>query len=172
MTWQCLKTALCIGLVADCDMRAGAAWLESPQRRGHARNEELNMDDVLARLRNMFREYELDELESLRDPERTSLSASAFACAARIAQEYKLGLWVRSQNLAGASVRTPRLISAFQLSLETQPPPVELKCAPLTENSTGRNWAFRWRRSQGAIFAKIRTEEAIDTPAKRDKARE
>ena len=172
MTWQCLNIAFCIGLIADCDMRAGAAWLESAQRRGHARNEGLNTDDVLGQLRNMFRDSELDELDALRDPERTSLSASAFACAARIAQEYKLGLWVRSQNLAGASVRTPRLISAFQLSLQTQPPPVELKCAPLTENSTGRNWAFRWRRSQGAIFAKIRTEEAIGIADKREKARE
>ena len=33
---QCFDTALCIGLLADYDMQAGAAWIEPPQRRGLA----------------------------------------------------------------------------------------------------------------------------------------
>ena len=36
LTWQRFHTALCIGLLADYDMRAAAAWLESPHRRGLA----------------------------------------------------------------------------------------------------------------------------------------
>ena len=117
LTRQCLDTALCIGLLADYDMRAAAAWLESPQRRGLACKESLTGDDVLQRLRSMFLDSELEALDALRDPERTRLSPSAFACASRVAKEYKLGLWVRSQNLAGASVRSEILIAEFQAEL-------------------------------------------------------
>ena len=127
------------------------------------------MDDILQRLRNIFLESDLDALDDLRDPERTRLTPSAFACAARVAEEYRLGLWVRAQNLAGASVRTPVLIAEFQANLESQPPPVELRSVPRTENSTGRNWAFRWRRSQGGVFGKLRTNEPISTEEMRQK---
>ena len=169
VTKACLDTALCIGLLADYDMRAGAAWLESPQRRGHACKDDISMDDILQRLRDIFLESDLDALDDLRDPERTRLTPSAFACAARVAEEYRLGLWVRAQNLAGASVRTPVLIAEFQANLESQPPPVELRSVPRTENSTGRNWAFRWRRSQGGVFGKLRTNEPISTEEMRQK---
>ena len=111
----------------------------------------------------------IDALDAFRDPEQTSLSQSAFACAARVAEEYKLGLWVREKDLVGASVRTPRLIAEFQRRLEAQPPPVQLRSVPETENNTGRNWAYRWRRSQGGVFGKIRTQEPIATFEIREK---
>ena len=120
-------------------------------------------------MRNIFLESDLDALDALRGPERTRLTPSAFACAARVAEEHRLGLWVRAQNLAGASVRTPVLIAEFQANLESQPPPVELRSVPLTENSTGRNWAFRWCRSQGGVFGKLRTNEPISTEEMRQK---
>ena len=47
---------------------------------------------------------------------------SAFQRAARFAEEYQLGLWVRAKNLAGASVPTQRLIVEFQANLQSQPP--------------------------------------------------
>ena len=171
LTRQCFHTALCIGLLADYDMRAGAAWLESDHRGRGWRQDDVEVDDVLIRLRNTFLESDLDALDDLRDPERTPLPSSAFACAARFAEEYKLGRWVRAQNLAGASVRTPCLIAEFQKKLQSKPPPVQLRSVPQTENSTGRNWAFRWRRSQGGVFGKIRTQEPITTAESRDKDR-
>lgn len=170
LTKTCLDTALCIGLLADCDLRAGAAWLESPQRRGLPLKNDTSMDDVLESLRSRFLESDLDELDALRDPEHTPLTPSQFACAARVAEEYKLGLWVRARNLAGASVRTPTLIAEFQTRLEARPPPVQLTSVPQTEDRRGRNWAFRWRRSQGGAFRNLRTEEPISTEEKREKA--
>ena len=96
---ECFDTALCIGLLADYDMRAGAAWLESSHRGSGWRPDGVDIDDMLQRLRNTFLESDIDALDALRDPEQTSLSKSAFACAARVAEEYKLGLWVREKNL-------------------------------------------------------------------------
>ena len=66
-------------------------------------------------------------------------------------------------------MRTPRLIAEFQRWLEAQPPPVQLRSVPVSENSTGRNWAFRWRRSQGGVFGKIRTQEPLTIPEIREK---
>ena len=66
-------------------------------------------------------------------------------------------------------MRTPRLVAEFQRRLEAQPPPVQLRSVPETENSTGHNWAFRWRRSQGGVFGKIRTQELLTTPEIREK---
>ena len=114
LTKQCFDTALCIGLLADYDMRAGAAWLESPHRGSCWRQDDVEADDMLQRLRKTFLESDIDALDALRDPDQTSLPQSAFACAARVAEEYKLGLWVREKNLVGASVRTSRLIAEFQ----------------------------------------------------------
>ena len=168
---QCFCTALCIGLLADYDMRAGVAWLECSHRRGHSCKDDVQMDIVLQRLRNIFLEADLDALDALRDPERTSLPPSAFACAARFAQEYRLGMWVRERNLAGASVRTPFLIDEFQKKLESSPPPVQLRAVPEMADDKGRQWAVRWRRSQGAVFGKIRTQEPITTAESREKAR-
>ena len=116
-------------------------------------------------------EADLDFLDELRDATRTSLSAAAFATAARAAEEYKLGGWVRAQNLDGTSIRTARLIVEYQRRISEQPPSVPLRSAPWTTNSTGRNWAFRWRRSQGAMFGKLRTEADVTVPEKREKAR-
>ena len=107
----------------------------------------------------------------MRDPTRTSLSAAAFATAARAAEEYKLGGWVRAQNLNGTSIRTARIIVEYQRRISEQPPSVPLRSAPWATNSTGRNWAFRWRRSQGAMFGKLRTEADVTLPEKREKAR-
>ncbi len=166
----CLHTAVCIGLLASCDMRAGVVWLESANRRGNAWREDLSSEDVLLRLQVFFTEADLEFLDALRDPSRTSLSASAFATAARVAEEYKLGGWVRASNLDGTAIRTPRLIVEYQRRLAEQPPPVILRSVPWTENSTGRNWAFRWRRSQGAMFGKLRTEADVTLPEKRQKA--
>ena len=160
---QCFYTALCIGLLADYDMRAGAAWLECSHRRGLPCKDDMETADVLERLRNIFLEADLDALDALRDPERTSLPPSAFACAARVAEEYRLGMWVREQNLAGASVRTPFLIDEFQKKLDSKPPPVQLRAVPQIANNTGRSWALRRRRSQGVVFGKIRTQEPIAT---------
>ncbi len=124
----------------------------------------------LAAVAAFFREADLEFLDALRDPSRTSLSASAFATAARVAEEYKLGSWVRANNLDGTAIRTPRLIAEYQRRLAEQPPPVLLSSVPWTENSTGRNWAFRWRRSQGAMFGKLRIEADVTLPEKRQKA--
>ena len=167
----CLHTAVCIGLLASCDMRAGVVWLESANRRGKAWREDLSSAEVLQRLQHFFMEADLDFLDELRDPTRTSLSAAAFATAARAAEEYKLGGWVRAQNLNGTSIRTARLIVEYQRRISEQPPSVPLRSAPWTTNSTGRNWAFRWRRSQGAMFGKLRTEADVAVPEKREKAR-
>ena len=145
-------------------MRAAAAWLGSPHRRCHACKEGTSIEDILERLRNIFLEADLDDLDTLRDHEGTWLAASAFACAARVAEEYRLGLWVREQNLAGTPVRTPVLIDAFQKNIESKPPPVQLRSVPQEANSTGRNWVFKWRRSQGSVFGKLGTPEPV-TPA-------
>ena len=51
----CLHTAVCIGLLASCDMRAGVVWLESAPRRGSAWREDLSSEDVLLRLQLFFR---------------------------------------------------------------------------------------------------------------------
>ena len=75
VTKACLDTALCIGLLADYDMRAGAAWLESPHRRGRPWKEGIIVEYVLERLRNIFLESDLDALDDLRDPERTLAAA-------------------------------------------------------------------------------------------------
>ena len=166
----CLHTAVCIGLLASCDMRAGVVWLESANRSGKAWREDLSSADVLLRLQHVFTEADLEFLDELRDPTRTSLSAAAFATAARAAEEYKLGGWVRAQNLDGTSSRTARLIVEYQRRIAEQPPSVPLRSAPWTTNSTGRNWAFRWRRSQGAMFGKLRTEADVAVPEKREKA--
>ena len=149
LSLHCLHVAVCIGLMADCDMRAGAAWLESKQRRGRPLQGCTSGDDLLERLRDVFREADLDWLDSLRDEHRTSLAAAAFSDAARVAEEYKLGLWVRRQNLAGVAVRTPRLIEEYRKLVHEQPPAVPLRSVPQLENSTGRNWARRWRRCEG-----------------------
>ena len=166
----CLHTAVCIGLLASCDMRAGVVWLESANRRGNAWREDLSSADVLLRLQFFFTEADLQFLDELRDPSRTSLSAAAFATAARAAEEYKLGSWVRAVNLDGTAIRTPRLIAEYQRRLAEQPPPVLLRSVPWTDNSTGRNWALRWRRPQGAMFAKLRIEDDVTLPEKREKA--
>ena len=129
----CLETALCIGLLAHDDMRAAAAWLESPHRRGGACKDSINGVDLLQHLRNIFLEADLDALDALRGPERTSLPPSAFACAARFA---RLGMWVRERNLAGAPVRTPFLIDEFQKELESSPPPVQLRSVPEMADDT------------------------------------
>ena len=50
----CLHTAVCIGLLASCDMRAGVVWLESANRRGNAWREDLSSADVLLRLQFFF----------------------------------------------------------------------------------------------------------------------
>ena len=50
----------------------------------------------LASVAAVFREADLEFLDAIRDPSRTSLSASAFATAARVAEEYKMGGWVRA----------------------------------------------------------------------------
>ena len=167
----CLHTAVCIGLLASCDMRAGVVWLESANRRGKAWREDLSSTDVLLRLQMFFREADLEFLDELRDPSRTSLSAATFATAARAAEEYKLSDWVRTRNLDGTAIPTARLIDEHQRRLAEQPPSVRLRSVPSTANSTGRNWAFRWRRSQGAMFGKLRTEADVAVPEKREKAR-
>ena len=51
----CLHTAVCIGLLASCDMRAGVVWLESANRRGNAWREDLSSADVLLRLQFFHR---------------------------------------------------------------------------------------------------------------------
>ena len=155
--------------MADCDMRAGAAWLESKQRHGRPLQGCTSGDDLLERLRDVFREAGLDWLDSLRDVNRTSLSGAAFSDAARVAEEYKLGLWMRRQNVAGVAVRTPRLIEEYRKLVDEQPPAVPLKSVPQLENSTGRNWARRWRRCQVALYGKLRTEEAVAREEKRAK---
>jgi hypothetical protein len=152
-------------------MRAGVVWLESANRRGKAWREDLSSTDVLLRLQMFFREADLEFLDELRDPSRTSLSAAAFATAAPPAEEYKLGGWVRALNLDGTAIRTARLIVEYQRRIAEQPPSVRLRSVPWTANSTGRNWAFRWRRSQGAMFGKLRTEDDVTLPEKREKAR-
>ena len=81
-----------------------------------------------------------------------------------------LGLWVRNQNFAGASIRTPILIAEFQAELDSLPPPAQLRSVPHTDNSTGRNRAFRWRRSQGCVFGKIPTQEPVSMEELREKA--
>ena len=86
-----------------------------------------------------------------------------------VAEEYKLGLWVRKQNLAGVAVRTPRLIEEYRKLVHEQPPAVPLRSVPQLENSTGRNWARRWRRCQDALYGKLRTEEALALEEKRAK---
>jgi hypothetical protein len=166
----CLHTAVCIGLLASCDMRAGVVWLESANRRGKALREDLSSTDVLLRLQMFFREADLEFLDELRDPSRTSLSAATFATAARAAEEYKLSDWVRTRNLDGTAIPTARLIDEYQRRLAEQPPSVRLRSVPSTANSTGRNWAFRWRRSQGGMFGKLRTEADVTLPEKREKA--
>ena len=98
------------------------------------------------------------------------MSASAFATAARVAEEYMLGGWVRATNLDGTAIRTPRLIAEYQRRLAEHPPPVPLSSVPWTANSTGRNWALRWRRSQGAMCAKLRIEADVTLAEKREKA--
>ena len=115
-------------------------------------------------------EADLFCLDALRDPSRTALSASAFATAARVAEEYKLGGWVRAINLDGTAIRTPRLLAEYHRRLAEQPPPVPLRSVAWTHTSTGRNWAWRWRRSQGAMLAKIRVEADVTLPEKREKA--
>ena len=44
---RCFDTALCIGLLAEYDMRAGAAWLESSHRGRGWRQGDVEIDDVL-----------------------------------------------------------------------------------------------------------------------------
>ena len=124
-----------------------------------------------AAIADVFWEADLEFLDELRDPSRTSLSAATFATAARAAEEYKLSDWVRTRNLDGTAIPTARLIDEYQRRLAEQPPSVRLRSVPWTANSTGRNWAFRWRRSQGAMFGKLRTEDDVTLPEKREKAR-
>ena len=162
-----LHTAICIGLLCGCDMRAGAAWLESRRRRGSRVHDDLSADDVLHRLRDFFIEADLDFLDALRDPDQTSLSASAFDTASRAAEDFKLANWVRQQNLAGNAIRTSRLIEMYTEQLHTHPPPVPPKSQPTHTDNMGRLWAHRWRATQGAVFGKLRTEEDITVEEKR-----
>ena len=169
LSLRTLHTAMCIGLLCGCDMRAGAAWLESAQRRGKTSTEDLDAGDALLRLRDFFIEADLDFLDALRHPERTSLSASAFRTASSAAEEFKLAEWVRRENLAGNAIRTPRLIDKYTHQIAEQPPPVAPRSQPSHTNTLGRLWAHRWRMSQGAVFGKLRTEEAITVEDKRAK---
>ena len=54
LTLHTMHVAVCIGLLCDCDMRAGVAWLESAQRRANHWRDDLRSDDVLLRLRVFF----------------------------------------------------------------------------------------------------------------------
>ena len=76
------------------------------------------------RWRSIFREADLDALDALREPERTWLSPAAFRHAAHVAEQCRLGLWVREKNLAGTPVLAPVLIDEFRKKIESQPPPV------------------------------------------------
>ena len=60
--------------------------MESTHRRCHACMDGISMHDALQRLRNTFLKSDIDALDALRDPEQTPLTASAFACAVRVAE--------------------------------------------------------------------------------------
>ena len=164
-----LRTAACIGLLSDYDMRAGAAWLQQAHRRGRPLPPGLSGEDVLERLQRYFVEEDPDFLDALRDPEATCLSKGAFRRAERAAKEYRLGQWVREQNLLGKAVRTASLIDRFNDPAVNSFLPRPLPVVAQTEFSTGRNWAMRWRRSQGGLFGKLRTCSAVTRDEKREK---
>ena len=56
LTVVALLTAVCIGLLCNYDMRAGAAWLESRDRRRRPFAWGVEKGDSQERLRDLFRE--------------------------------------------------------------------------------------------------------------------
>ena len=164
-----LRIAVCIALLCDYDMRAGAAWLEIKHRPGRPLPNGLSSELLLERLHRYFVEEDADYLDALRNPETTCLSPSAYRLALRAAKEYKLGLWVRAQNLQGKSVQSHALIDRYNDPASGDSLPVPLPWIPQTEFATGRQWAMRWRRRQGGLFGKLRTCSAVTRDEKRDK---
>ena len=146
----------------------GGGGRAPPHRRGRPLPSGLSSDDVLERLHKYFVEEDPDFLNALRGPDTTSLSPSAFRLALRAAKEYRLGLWVRQQNMAGKAVRSSALIARYNGPATGSSLPRPLPQVPQTEFSTVRNWAMRWRRSQGDIFGQITTASAISRDEKRD----
>ena len=138
------RTALCIGLLCDYDMRAGAAWLESTDRRRRPLARGVEKADVLERMRELFREADVDSLFALQDKDLTSLSPCQYRTAVRRAREYKLGLWVREQNLVvGYAVRTPLIIKQFNDGVAAAQCPLPVYPVPSSDCVTGRTWAHR-----------------------------
>ncbi len=151
-------------------MRAGAAWLESEHRRGKPLPEGLHGVDVVERLRHFFIEADPAFICALQDRDTTSLSPEAFRTAVKIAAEYQLGLWVRNENLLGAAVRTTTMIEEFNTVIASRQWPHPLQRIGSSDASTGRNWAFRWRKRNGAKFGKLKVQEDVSLEEKRDKA--
>ena len=126
-----LLTAVCIGLLCTYGMRAGAAWLESRDRRRRPLACGVEKGDVLERLRDLFRETDFDVLFALQDKDHTNLSPAQYRTAVRMAREYKFGLWVREHNLVGGyAVRTPLIIEQFNDAVAATQCPLPVYSVP------------------------------------------
>ena len=164
------RTALCIGLLCDYDMRAGAAWLEATDRRRRPLAGGVEKGDVLERMREFFREADFDSLFALQDKDLTDLKPGQYRTAVQRAREYKLGLWVREQNLVvGYAVRTPVIIEQFNHGVAAAQCHLPVYPVPSSDFVTGRTWAHRWRKRNGAKFGKLQVLEPLSVQEKRDK---
>jgi len=110
-------------------------------------------------------------LFALQDKDHTSLSPAQYRTAVRMPRDYKFGLWVREHNLVGGyAVRTPLIIEQFNDALAARECALPVYLVPSTDFVTGRTWAHRWRKRNGAKLGKLQVLERLSVQEKREKA--